>query len=452
MRRSLPTVFTLLLLAAPAAAQDPPPGIRLSTTYQTQNRPLLAVRPFEGAAPVAEAIDSITGIVQRDLMNSNRFNVVEGVPEGLRTGAVDYRQWNSLNVVYLVTGEIAATTDGYDIALTVHDVVYARVVHEARYRLPAATSSAFRMAVHALSDEVVRSTTNSPGSAATRIVVTRQHGDGNYDLLIVDSDGFGMRRIAGFGGQIYSPVWSPDGRRILYATGGDRWQLVEREVASGQQRTFNPGGDMIMPPAAYAPNGSTIALGIWRQNGAELVEYDISRGGSGLRRLTGNLNTVSMYPSYSPDGRSLAFMSDRIGRPAVYVMAAGGGDATMLSPFIAGESSDYAAPSWSPTGSRVVFHGVWNRAMRGAYQIMIADATQPGAQIEQITSRGNNEDPSWAPDGRNIVYTSVGDGQGGLYIIDAESKTRRLLAQGGNLRMAEWSPLLLRASDLLLRQ
>jgi TolB protein len=208
---------------------------------------------------------------------------------------------------------------------------------------------------------------------------------------------------------------------------------------------------MIMPPAAYAPDGITIALGIWRQNGAELVQYSLSGSGGGLRRLTGNLNTVSMYPTYSPDGRRLAFMSDRIGRPAVYVMDAGGGDATMLSPFISGESSDYAAPSWSPTGSRIAFHGVWNRGMRGAYQIMIADAARPGAQIDQITSRGNNEDPSWAPDGRNIVYTSVGDGQGGLYIIDAESKTRRMLASGANLRMAEWSPLLLRASDLLVR-
>jgi TolB protein len=451
MRRSLLAIPFLLLLAGPASAQEPPPGIRLSTTYQTQNRPLLAVRPFEGAEPVAEAIDSITGIVQRDLLNSNRFNVVEGVPEGLRTGAVDYRQWNSLNVVYLVTGEIVATAEGYEVALTVHDIVYARVVLAARYRLPPATSAAFRMAVHALSDEVVRSALSSPGSAATRVVFTRQHGDGNYDLLIVDSDGFGMRRIAGFGGQIYSPVWSPDGRRILYATGGDRWQLVEREVATGQQRTFNPGGDMIMPPAAYAPDGITIALGIWRQNGAELVQYSLSGSGGGLRRLTGNLNTVSMYPTYSPDGRRLAFMSDRIGRPAVYVMDAGGGDATMLSPFISGEASDYAAPSWSPTGSRIAFHGVWNRGMRGAFQIMIADASRPGAQIEQITSRGNNEDPSWAPDGRNIVYTSVGDGQGGLYIIDAESKTRRMLASGANLRMAEWSPLLLRASDLLVR-
>ncbi|HEX2167357.1 MAG TPA: hypothetical protein VHG09_09030 [Longimicrobiales bacterium] len=450
MRRSLFAILLLLLCVTPALAQDPPPGIRLSTTYQTQDRPLLAVRPFEGAEAIGEAIDSITRIVQRDLTYSSRFNIVEGVPQSLSTGEVDYAQWNALNVVYLVTGTVTPAASGYEVNLTVHDVVYARVVHEGRYVLPPATSPAFRMAVHALSDQVVQSALDSPGSAATRIVTTRQHGDGNYDLLIVDSDGFGLRRIAGFGGLIYSPVWSPDGRRILYATGGDQWQLVEREVATGQQRTFDPGGDMIYTPA-YAPNGTTIALGIWRDNGAELFQYELSGGGR-LRKLTGDLNTVSMYPSYSPDGRRIAFMSDRIGRPAVYVMDVNGGGATMLSPFVSGQSSDYAAPTWSPTGARIAFHGAWNRQMRGSYQIMVANADRPGAQIEQITSRGNNEDPSWAPDGRNIVYTSVGDGPGGLYIIDAETKTRRLLASGGNLRMAEWSPLLLRASDLAARE
>jgi TolB protein len=449
MRRPLLASILLVVLAAPAVAQDPPPGIRLSTTYQTQHRPLLAVRPLEGAA-APEALDSVTRIIQRDLTNSARFNMMEAVPAQLRTGAVDYRQWNSLNVVYLVTGTLTPATDGYEIDMAVHDVVYARVVHNSRYRLPNAGDAAFRMAVHALSDQVVRGALNQPGSAATRIVATRQHGDGNYDLVMVDSDGYGLRRIAGFGGQIYSPVWSPDGRRILYATGGDRWRLVEREVASGRQRTFDPGGDMIMPPAAYAPDGQRIVLGIWRQNGADVYEYDLQRSG-GLRRLSGAPNTISMYPVFSPDGRQIAFMSDRIGRPAIYVMDANGGGSTMLSPFIAGEASQYAGPSWSPTGSRVAFHGAWNRRMSGSFQIMVADATRPGAQIEQITSRGNNEDPSWAPDGRNVVYTSVGDGPGGLYIIDVESKTRRMLAAGGNLRMAEWSPVLLRASDLQVR-
>jgi len=450
MRRSLLTALSLLFLAAPALAQDPPPGIRLSTTYQTQHRPLIAVRPFTGPEPVAEAIDSVTRIIQRDLDYGGRFNVVESVPASLLSDPVDYGQWNSLNIVYLVTGTVTPQANGYDVALTVHDVVYQRVVHQGTYTLPPANHDAFRMAVHALSDQVVSAALHMPGSAATRIVTTRQHGDGNYDLLIVDSDGFGLRRIAGFGGQIYSPTWSPDGRRILYARGGDRWVLIERDVATGRQRTIDPGGQMLLAPASYAPDGSRIAVGIWRDNGSEIHEYDVSRECC-LRKLTGDRNTVSQYPVYSPDGRQIAFMSDRIGRPAVYVMDVNGGGVTMLSPFVAGQASDYAAPSWSPTDSRVAFHGVWNRQMRGSYQIMIADATRPGAQIEQITSRGNNEDPSWAPDGRNIVYTSVGDGPGGLYIIDTETKTRRMLAPGSNLRMADWSPILLRASDLIAR-
>lgn len=448
MRRSLPALLLLTVLAAPAVAQDPPPGIRLSTTYQTQHRPLLAVRPFEGGA-ASETLDSISTILQRDLTNSARFNMVEAVPAQLRTGTVDYRQWNSLNVVYLVTGTVAPAADGFDIELSVHDVVYTRVVHTGRYRIPGMDNAAFRMAVHALSDQVVRGAVNQPGSAATRIVMTRQHGDGNYDLMIVDSDGFGLRRIAGFGGQIYSPVWSPDGRRILYAQGGDRWTLVEREVASGRQRTFDPGGDMVLTPS-YAPDGQRVAIGLWRGNGADVYEYNLVSSGN-LRRLTSSGTSISMYPAYSPDGRQIAYMSDRIGRPGIYVMDAEGGGSTMLSPFIAGQASEYIGPSWSPVGTRVAFHGAWNRQMRGSYQILVADAARPGAQIEQITSRGNNEDPSWAPDGRNIVYTSVGDGQGGLYIIDVESKTRRMLAPGGNLRMAEWSPVLLRASDLQVR-
>jgi TolB protein len=433
--------------AGPVAAQDQPAGIRLGAPYNVQ-RPLLAVRPLAGPAPIAEAVDSVTHIIQRDLRYSSRYNMLEAVPQQLRAGPVDYRPWNALNVVYLVVGELAPRASGYDLALTVHDVVYGRVVNERRFPLPAATDPNFRMAVHAVSDEIVRWTLNQPGSAATRIVMTRQNGGGSYDLLIVDSDGYGLRRIAGTGTQLYSPAWSPDGRRILYALNTDRgWQLVEREVQSGSQRMVNPGAQQLLTPS-YAPDGRRIVLSAWRADGAEIFEYDLARQCC-LQRLTGTGRTISMNPVYSGDGRRIAFMSDRIGRPAVYVMAADGSGATMLSPFIAGQASDYSSPSWSPTTPRVAFHGVWNRQMRGAYQIMIADADRPGAQIEQITARGNNEDPSWAPDGRHLVYTSVGDGAPGLYVIDAETKARRLLAPGGNLRMAEWSPQLLRATDLL---
>lgn len=438
-------VLALAAIAVPAAAQDQPAGIRLSGPVNMQ-RPLLAVRPMAGSPQVQEAADSVTRILHRDLQFSSRYNMMQLVPEQLRSGAIEYRAWNALNVVYLVAGELAASQRGYTLTVAAHDVVYGRLVNERRFSLPAMTDQDFRMAVHAVADELVRWTLNAQGSAATRIALTRKNGDGSYDLLLVDSDGFGLRRIAGRGTQLYSPVWSPDGRRILYALNTDRgWRLVERDVRSGSERQVTPGGEQLLTPG-YAPDGRRIALAIWRGNGASVYEYDLSQQCC-ERRLSGSANTITMNPVYSPDGNSIAFHSDRAGNPAIYVMPAGGGNATQLSPHNPG--SYYTAPSWAPDSRRVAFSGRWNRQMRGGEQIMIADATRPGAQIEQITASGLNEDPSWAPDGRNIVYTSSGNGPAGLYVIDAETKTRRQLAPGGNLLMAEWSPILLRASELV---
>jgi TolB protein len=447
-------IVTLCLLAGvlaaglvphPAAAQDQPAGIRLVGPYNVQ-RPLLAVRPFAGPDAAREAVDSVTRIVQRDLRYSSRYNILETVPQQLHADPVAYSAWNALDVVYLVVGELTPAARGYTLQLAAHDVVYSRLINQRAFALPSATDPDFRMAVHAVADEIVRWTLNQPGAAATRIAVTRQNGGGSYDLLLVDSDGFGMRRIAGTGTQLYSPVWSPDGRRILYASNTERgWQLIERDVQSGSQRSVNPGGDQLLTPA-YAPDGRRIALAAWRGDGAQIFEYDLAQQCC-LRPLTGTGRTISMNPVYSTDGRQIAFNSDRAGNPAIYIMSAdGGGTPTQLSPFSRG--SYYTSPAWSPTGSKVAFHGRWNVQMRGSFQIMVADAARPGAQIEQITARGNNEDPSWGPDGRHLVYTSVGDGPPGLYIIDVETKTKRLLASGGNLRMAEWSPILLRAADL----
>jgi TolB protein len=450
MRRKVLAAISaaVIVCGSPLSAQEQPQGIKLAAPYSVQ-RPVVAVRPFAGTAP-PEVVDSVTAIVQRDLSFNSRFRVLSVLPQELQRGAVDYRQWNALNVVYLVLGEVLPAQRGYELSVIVHDVVYGRVLNQQRYAIPADAESGFRMAVHAVSDEVVRWIAQTPGVAATRIAVTRQNGGGSYDLLLVDSDGFGLRRIAGFGGQLYSPSWSPDGQRLLYAVNGERgWQLIERDVASGSQRTIRPGGEMILTPS-YSRDGTKVLLGMWRQNRSELVEYDLGRQCC-PRRLSGQGNDVEAYPVASPDGRRLLFVSDRLqdGRPHVFVMPMSGGDALLLTPYQRGQRNYYTSPAWSPTSSRVAFHGHWNS--RGTYQIMIADADRPGGQIEQLTARGNNEDPSWAPDGRHLIYTSSGDGPDGLYVIDVQSQERRALAPGGNLRMAEWSPRLLRAADLLIR-
>jgi TolB protein len=447
MRRPALTALWMLVLAAPALAQEQPQGIRLAAPYNV-TRPLVAVRPFTGTAANAVALDSLTRIVQRDLTFNKRFRMLPTIPEQLRSGELDFAQWNGLNVVYVVAGDVTPTERGFELSIAVHDVVYKRMLQQQKYALPSTENQDFRMAVHAIADEVVRWISQTPGVAASRIAMTRKNGNGNDDLLVIDSDGFNMRRIAGYGGQLYSPSWSPDARRVLYAVNGQRgWELIEQDITSGSKRTIRvPGGDMIVSPM-YTPDGQKALMALWHDNRQDIVEFDLER--SSTRKLSGQRVDIEVNPAPSPDGRRVAFSSNRLGSPHIFIMSSTGGDATVLTPLVGGQRGYYTSPSWSPTSSRIAFHGHWNS--RGVYQIMIADADRPGA-ITQLTPRGNNEDPSWAPDGRHLVYTSDGtDAAAGLVVIDTESQEKRPLAPGANLRMAEWSPRLVKAADLVVR-
>jgi TolB protein len=142
----------------------------------------------------------------------------------------------------------------------------------------------------------------------------------------------------------------------------------------------------------------------------------------------------------------MAFNSDRLGQPHIYVMPAGGGDTELISPFVYGEPGYYTSPDWSPTGSLVAFHG----RSRGNFQIMVADADAPAALVRQVTADGVSEDPSWAPDGRHVVFSGRRDSGRGLYVIDSSTGRLRSLVLGGDLLVPDWSPTLVRASALAL--
>jgi TolB protein len=448
------SLLALLLLATPVMAQEPPPGVELATRYTVRHKIALAVRPFLAPASASQAAAQMHQIVQRDLDFSDRFTVMP-VPQQLAGGAVDYPAWNSLNVVYLVTGEIAPSPSGFRLTVQLHDVVYGTVRQTQTFAIPAANSPNFRMAVHVISDEIVRWATGQPGKAATQVLFTRQNVDGSSDLLIVDSDGENLRRILGSGAQrtIYSPNWSGDGRRLLYILAADtEQQLIERDLATGTQRTIHRARGNRLQTPTYVGDGARVAFGFWNDTTTTLYEYDAARGCC-MRRLTRSPRRVAvdMSPAVSPDGRQMAFISDRNGTMHIYVMPVSGQDnPTLITPSISGARANFYSPSWSPTGTQLVFHG----SGVGKYQIMVADAARPGGPVEQLTSAGRNEDPSWAPDGRHIVFTAaegLGGGPPGLYVIDTVTGRTRMLVQGTRLRMADWSPTLVRGSDIVAR-
>lgn len=446
-RRILGAVAGLLLLAVPVRAQEPDPGvpkgIELAAQYQTRSQPLLSVRPFGAPLDQVPGAQAIVDIITRDLDYGDHFQIFP-TPSSLASGPVDYAAWNSARVVYVVTGEVApGASGGLSLRVTVHDVPYGEAKPTREFALPAPDASEFRMAVHAVSDEITRQITGDPGSAATRVVFVRQNRTSN-DLMIVDSDGENLRRMTGTEGLIYSPTWAPDGSRIAYTLQGEGVsQLFERDMSSGRVTTIStPRSQLIMTPA-YSPDGTKLAFGASINERVELFEADVTSGR--FQQITRG-PAYSFSPSYSPDGSRIAFNSNRLGNPHIYVMPSGGGGATLITPFVSGQRGYYTSPEWAPSGTQITFHGHWNS--RGTYHVFVADANRPLSQIRQLTTEGNNEDPAWAPDGRHVVYTASGGGRNGLYVVDTVTGRVRELATGAGLRMADWSPTLVRTSGL----
>src|SRR5262245_29749140 len=250
----------LLLLVSAAAAQDIPTGVRLSTTYTTMRRPLIAVRPPGGSADPATA-QLVASILSRDLDYSDQFEIGQ-TPAVLSSGPVNYAQWNSLNVVYVVASDLVPGGGGYQLHIDLHDVPYGKVKESKQFDLPASNMPSFRMAVHAVSDELVRWLTGKPGGAASRVAFMRSTQNG-AELLLVDSDGENVQRVLSVGDRsyIYSPAWSPDGRRVAYSlrTSNGHIVLHERDLGNGSDRVLSNRSVIAFTPA-YSPDGKRLAF------------------------------------------------------------------------------------------------------------------------------------------------------------------------------------------------
>lgn len=438
-------LVALATMFAPTAgqAQDELPGVELGLVYSNSYLPALAVQPFTGSFGGETLAPQVEAIVGRDLRNSDRFEVIDSLPDALVGEQVDYGLWDRMGAVWLVTGEVERAGEGYVLLAELHDVVYGEVRERGRFRLPSDTDEDFRMSVHRASDELVRWATGDPGMAASRIVFTMMDNELNKDLYVIDSDGENLQRLTRYNNLTESPAWSPDGERVAftsYVTGVPRIYEVDRH---GQNEKMLPplrgAGDYITP--AYHPDGKTLVFTI---NGSStqsgLFTYDLDQECC-LAFLSGG-PWYDLSPTYSPDGRWVAFNTLRFGDhvPQVMMMPAEGGSAETLSPYEYGNGGFYAAPDWSPEGDLVAFHGRIDRS--GRYHILVANLEDGGRVLTQLTSEGNNEAPSWAPDGRHLVFAGERSWGFGLMIVDVTTGRLRSLIGGRKVDLPDWSPAL----------
>jgi TolB protein len=442
---TLAAAAALLLNAAPLAAQDPPieQGVRIGITYTPGLRPGMLV--LGGARGVV--LDSVRAILQRDLRYSDRFEMItlpggdslflgiagvadSGGDEAATTGPaepfVNYSLYAALGANYAVA--ILADADTATARITVYDVLGENARRTIALPLKPLDDPDFRMSVHRLADDVVLAASGEPGSAATRLLFI-QRGR----LRRVDSDGADVGTISPFGVAAFSPAWAPSADRIVYTELSEGW---------GRLVVGDPLGDVFVPvpetegllnyAAAFSPDGGLLAFARSGDHGTDVYTYNLARDCC-LERLTVGRFSDNLSPTFSPDGRQIAFVSTRAGLPQIYVMAADGTGQELYAPFDYGVTGSSLAPEWSPDGTRIAFH----RDVAGSPQVFIMDARS--RMVRQLTSAGRNEDPTWAPDGRHIAFVSSRTGRRQIWVIDVETGRVRQLTQAGDTRLPAWS-------------
>ncbi len=374
------------------------------------------------------ANQSISGIVRADLERSGAFRPIDATAALDESSAPVMSEWRSRAADALVAGSVARLADGrYDVRFKLWDVVKGT---ELGGQSNAVDASDLRLAAHRIADYIYEKLTGEKGVFSTRIAYVTKGGS-RYMLRVADADGEGGQVALNSAEPIISPAWSPDGKELAYVSFESQKAVVyTQDVLTGNRRAIaNFRGSNSAP--AWSPDGQTIAVTLSRDNGSQI--FLIGRGGGTPRRLTSS-QSIDTEPAFAPDGRSIYFVSDRGGGPQIYRIGASGGAVERIS-----FSGAYnISPAVSPDGRTLAFI---SRPGGNTFRLSTMDLGGGAAAPRALTDSGDDEHPSFAPNGRLIMYATRVQGRGVLMTTTLDGKIKaRLVSTAGDVRQPAWGP------------
>jgi TolB protein len=245
------------------------------------------------------------------------------------------------------------------------------------------------------------------------------------DVFTIASDGTGARRLIR---DAYAPSWSPDGKEIAFvsARSGDEEIYVARADGTQARRlTVLPGPDL---SPSWAPDGSQLA---WSRAG-EI--WTMARFGSDKRRVVRKAEVWHEHHSPTWHGRRIVFSSIRVSafNAELYSVRAFDGGGLRRLTFTKGADGilgDDGMPDFSPDGRRVAFSS--NRLQQAEIYLMNAD----GSAQRRLTRRpGDDFGPRFSPTGRELAFTEL---PGTVYVVRTDGSRLRRLTAGTD---PDWKP------------
>jgi TolB protein len=424
-RVALTFLAAVVALGALPAAQA---QLRIEITGVGSSQFPVAVASFQREGQAAP--EQVDAIIRANLQRSGLFRLVDPGSAALAENAqINHAEWKGRGADALVVGSIARLADGrYDLRFRLWDTVKQVQLDAASY---VSAPGELRLNAHRISDRIYEKLTGEKGVFATRIAYVVAKGKNDFELQIADADGGNAQTALRSREPIMSPAWSPDGSQLAYVSFETAKPVVYvHALATGQRRAVaNFRGSNSAP--AWSPDGKLLAVALTLHGLQQIYVIDAQKP-STPRRLTSS-GAIDTEPVWSPDARFIYFTSDRGGGPQIYRMAPDGSGVQRVT-----FNGDYAvSPRVSPDGRTLAYVARRN----GRFQVQTLDLAS-GSELT-ITDTALDESPSFAPNGRLLLYATEVSGRGILASASTDARVRtRLSGPSGDVREPTWGPFI----------
>ena len=438
MTASLAGALILAVLVAlahpPQLAAQKPAEVYVDITAGGTKKLNIAIPEFTVVAGtdtggLGKQLASVTG---DDLTFSQLFSVVAGTgsipannPAALKQSWTEFAAAGAHAGLH---GLVSFRGDQIETEMRLYDLTTPeqRQIASRKFQLPAAQ---WRRLSHKIADDVVLQFTGEPGIADTKIAYVSGR-TGQKEIVMADYDGVGPAPVTRNGSINLMPMWSPDARSLAYTSFvqgyPDLYRAFPFERRPAQTLAAYNG---INSSPAWSPDGKSVALTLSKDGNPEIYVLTVATGT--LRRLTRHAG-IDTEPTWSPTGREIAFISDRNGAPHVYVMDAEGASVRPLT-----TGGRHTQPRWSPKGDMIVY-----TMRQGTHDIWAVNAD--GSNPRRLTSGpGDNQGPTWAPNGRHLMFQTNRLGAWQIFSMLADGSAQTPVTRGSaESTSPSWSPRL----------
>nr|WP_155889305.1 Tol-Pal system beta propeller repeat protein TolB [Cucumibacter marinus] len=396
--------------------------------------------PLPIAVPAFSSLDPVLGedvrrVVTDNLRRSGLFIPLDPSTYPVQRGDVnvtpEFAGWRNITADALVMGQVEREGNLIRANIRLWDVIAGQQVFGQTY---ATDQSNWRRIAHIVSDAIYSSLTGEGGYFDSRVVYVAESGpkaNRTKRLAMMDSDGANVRYLTDGRALVLTPRYSPNNQMLSYMSyveGNPQVYLLN--IGTGVQQRIGQFGTMTFAPR-FSPDGQRLAFSVESAGNTNL--YLMGLGGGQPAQLT-NSAAIDTAPSFSPDGSRIAFESDRGGSQQIYVMGSGGGGAQRIS---FGDGS-YSTPVWSPIGDLIAFTKQYDG------QFHIGTMRPDGSNERVLVSSYHNEGPTWAPNGRVLMFFRDLGGNDGprLHSVDVWGRNEQVINTETFASDPTWSALL----------